>query len=289
MPPYKQISASLAYRNRQQVADNLRMKSRKMALNRRASNVRRGRPTAAGVTSYQPSLNKQIRALIASKKKDAQDVARDRTGATSTASTCLTVTEGFVGTANSAILAADADEILINTVRLKGYHECPATEDVNNLGHRSTFVRQLLVWFFKPLTVASAGGNLPPITEVLVSDELHSLPVSAASNGGRFVVLSDRTWDLGVFTFTNVAGTGVLSNTGKSKQYFDYTVKVGKTVKFLAPSVTGSFSTQGGHYDSDTAAGQVSRGLLVLYSQVAAGTTVAVVNTVQDSRLNYTG
>jgi len=288
MPPYKQVSASAAYLKRQQVADNLRMKSRKMALNRRASNMRRARPTSAGVTSYQPSFNKQLRALIAGKKKDAQDVSRDRTGVSTTASACLTVSDTFsTGVATAGIIAADADSVLINNVRLKGFHENPATEDINNLGHRDTFVRHLLVWFYKPKLVASSAGTLPPITEVLVSDDLHSLPVVAQQNAGRFVVLSDRTWNLGVNTFTNVSGTGVVVNTGRSKQYFDYTVKVGKTCHFVQNA--DSDGPLGGHYDSDVEPGQVSRGLLVLYSQVASGATVAVVNTVMDTRLNYTG
>lgn len=287
MPPYKPAYAGAAYQKRQQVSDSLRMKSRKMALNRRASNMRRGRPTMAGVTSYQPSVDKQIRALIAAKKKDAQDVSRDRSAATTTASTCLTSGTGFSGTAMAGLLAADADEVLINTVRLRGYHECPATLDVNTDANRDTFVRQLIVWFYKPLRVADASATLPPITEVLVSDELHSLPVGSASNGGRFVILSDRMWNLGTNTYQAITAAGAAINTGKSKQYFDYTVKVGKTVKFVQPSA--SPGTPGGHYDVNTLNGQVDRGLLVMYSQVFPGATIATVTTVQDTRLNYTG
>lgn len=237
----------------------------------------------------QATLQKQVRALIAAKKKDAQDVTRDRTGVTTTASTCLTAAEAFVGTANSGILAADADEILVNSVRLKGYHEILAALDVNTDGNRDTFVRHLIVWFYKPLLVASAGGTLPPITEVLISDELHSLPVTAAANGGRFVVLSDKMWNLGTNTYQAITAAGSAINTGKSKQYFDYTVKVGKTVKCVAPSLAGTAANQAGHYDLDSAAGQVDRGLLVLYSQVYVGASTTVVNTVLDTRANYTG
>jgi len=248
--------------------------------------MRRGRPTMAGVSSYQPSVDKQIRALIAAKKKDAQDVSRDRSAVTTTASTCLTSGTGFSGTAMAGLLAADADEVLINSVRLRGYHENPTSVDIDTTGNRDTFVRQLIVWFYKPLRVADASATLPPITEVLVSDELHSLPVGSASNGGRFVILSDRMWNLGVNTVQNtVSSTGF--NTGKSKQYFDYTIKVGKTVKFVQPSA--SPGTPGGHYDVNTLNGQVDRGLLVMYSQVFAGATLATVTTVQDTRLNYTG
>jgi len=270
------------------ISDNLRMKSRKVALNRRASNVRRARPNAIGVTSYQPSINKQIRALIAGRQKDATDANRDRTAYTTTASGCLTATNGMTGVADSAsgLLACDSDEVLINSVRLKGYHENTASLDVNPDGNRDTFIRHLVVWFYKPLLVASAAGTLPPITEVLVSDELHSLPVTSVANGGRFVVLSDRMWNVGTNTYQAITAVGSAINTGKSKQYFDYTVKVGKSVKFSLPSTVGA--AQGGHYDSDSPQGLVDRGLLVFYSQVAIGNNSSV-NTVCDSRLNYTG
>jgi len=249
--------------------------------------VARATPTKRSSAAPAARLDKQIRALIAAKKKDAQDVSRDRSAVTTTASTCLTSGTGFSGTAMAGLLAADADEVLINSVRLRGYHECPATLDVNTDGNRDTFVRQLIVWFYKPLRVADASATLPPITEVLVSDELHSLPVGSASNGGRFVILSDRMWNLGTNTYQAITAVGSAINSGKSKQYFDYTVKVGKTVKFVQPSA--SPGTPGGHYDVNTLNGQVDRGLLVMYSQVFPGATIATVTTVQDTRLNYTG
>lgn len=244
---------------------------------------------ARSLANSQPSINKQIRALIAAKKRDAADVSLDRSAFSTTASGCLTANGGMSGAAayNQGILACDADEVLLNSVRLKGYHELPALLDVNPDGNRDSYVRLLLVWFYKPLLVASPGGTLPPITEVLVTDELHALPVTSAANGGRFVVLSDRMWNLGTNTYQSTTAVGSAINTGKSKQYFDYTVKVGKTVKYKdASTPTGAI---GGHYSTTITGGQVDRGLLVLYSQVFIGATNAQVNTVMDSRLNYTG
>jgi len=297
MPPYSRsylarrgaVTGDYSYQARQAVSDSLRMKSRKLALNRRASNLRRARPNAMGVTSYQPSINKQIKALIAAKKKDAADVSLDNSAITATESACLTSFQGFTSTAYEGLLAADADEVLINSVRLKGYHAIPSVVDTNQLNNLPTFVRYLLVWFYKPLLVASAAGTLPPITEVLVTDEIHSLPVSAASNAGRFVVLSDRMWNLGRNEMTVATTTGVPNWSPTNQTYFDYTVKVDKTVKFKSPALAGTYATQGGHYDSDSPQGQVDRGLLVLYQQVLLGNTLTVVNTVGDFRLNYTG
>lgn len=236
----------------------------------------------------QAILQKQVRALIAAKKRDAYDVDRDRAAFTTTASTCLTHAEAFTGVAPAiaaqCLLSADADEVMINNVRIKGYHELPAAIDVNTDANRDGFIRQIVVWFYKPLLVASSAGTLPPITEVLVTDEIHSLPVTAAANGGRFVVLSDKQWNMGVNTYQATTAVGFAINTGRSKQYFDYTVKVGKTVKFKESSTSAA---PGGHYDSDVAYGQVDRGLLVMYSQVVYYNQAP--STVMTTRLNYTG
>jgi len=252
--------------------------------------VARATPTKRSSGSGGANINKQIRALIAAKKRDALDTDRDRALFTTTASTCLTSTDQFTGAAPGiaaqCLLQADADEVMINSVRFRGYQELPASLDVNTDANRDTYIRHLVVWFYKPLLVASAGGTLPPITEVLVTDELHSLPVTAAANGGRFIVLSDRMWNMGVNTYQAITAVGAAINTGKSKQYFDYTVKVGKTVKFKESSTTNA---PGGHYSSNSAPGQVDRGLLVLYSQVAIGASAQTCNTVMTSRLNYTG
>jgi len=231
------------------------------------------------------AFEKQVRAILASKRRDAGTIARDRAAYTTTSSSCLTATQGFTGTATTGLVAADADEVLVNTVRIKGYHELPAGLDVNTDGIRDTHVRLLLVWFYKPLLVASAAGTLPPITEVLEADEIEAFPVTAAANGGRFVIISDETWNLGCNVYQAITNPAGMINTGRSKQYFDYTVEVDKKLKFKSDATDAA---AGGHYDSVVSAGQVSRGLLVLYCQPSMGCDESL-NLQLNTRLNYTG
>jgi len=240
------------------------------------------------VTFSSPSLEKQVKALVAGNTKDTATVARNRTAYTTTQSTCLTSITGLSGTAAATTgqLECDGDQALINSVQFKGYHALPAQLDLNQTDNYDTCVRHLLVWFYKPLLVASAAGTLPPITEVLETDSIHSMFINKAANGGRFLVISDKKWNLGTNTFQATTAAGFAVNNAPSRVYFDFTADVGKTIKFVSqPNATDP----GGHYDSDTEAGRVSRGLLVLYQQVDRGFTGAVVNTVMNTRLNYTG
>lgn len=265
----------------------------------RAQNARFAAQAAAAVRSaYVPpmtprmakrakTLDQQVKALIAGKKRDAADVDRTTAGQAATTLSCLTSTTDFaVATSGTGLLDCDADEVLINNVRIKGILSNPAVLDLDAVGSTAVWVRQLVVWFYKPLLIASAAGTLPPITEVLVTDVISSLFVTDAANGGRFRVLSDKKWCMGDNTFQAATAVGHARVTGRSVQFCDYVVKVGKKCRFAAPSASGS--TAGGHYDSDVAAGRVDRGLLVLYTQVATSSpqfpTVSV-----DTRLNYTG
>jgi len=237
----------------------------------------------------QLSINKQVRALIAAKKREAADVARGFTSTTGSTLSCLTSSTGFSTAASgTGLLDMDGDSCLINSVRLKGFIENPAVLDLDPVGNEDLYCRKLVVWFNKPLLVASAAGTLPPITEVLEFDTIHSQFVTAAANGGRFVVLSDKKWNLGTNTFQAATAVGHARVNGANRKYYDYIVSVGKQVKFKAPAQSGS--TAGGHYDSDVAGGQIDRGLLVLYTQFASsGGNPATGTDTCSTRLNYTG
>lgn len=230
------------------------------------------------------SLMKQVKALIASKKKDAADVTRSDATLSSTKISCLTSSTDFATAASgTGLLDMTGDEALINSVRLRGAIriQCGGTSDPAN--DYAATVRKIVVWFNKPLLVASAAGTLPPVTEVLTGSTVYSLPVPDASNGGRFKILSDRTIKMGAFGHEDTAGlTWIEAPTVK---HWDYTVKVGKMCKFKAPSDAGS--TAGGHYDSDVSAGQVNTGLLCQYTLVDTGSQT--VNLAETTRVNYTG
>jgi len=279
------------------------MSAKGFTMDRRGvKNIRRRRPVASRVPSRalmsarrglfrepagQISLNRQVRALIAAKKRDAADISRVSAPLTATTLSCLTSSTDFSTAASgTGILDADGDECMINNVRISGRLTNNAALDLDPLGNFDTIIRKIVVWFYKPLTVASAAGTLPPITEVLVSDTVSSLPVSDATNGGRFKILSDRKWNLGTNTYQAITAVGHAAVNGKTNQSFDYFVKVNKKVKYVSPAQSGTAA--GGHYDSDVNAGRVSGGLLVLYT-VYSKPNSADVDDSTITRLNYTG
>jgi len=233
-----------------------------------------------------PSFVRQLKALVASKKKEAADVQRDNAAQTGTSICCLTSsTADATAASGTGLLDLDGDECLINSVHIKGSVDNQALLDLDPAGDADNFVRMLVVWFNKPLLVASAAGTLPPITEVLVTDSILSQFVTPAANGGRFTVLSDKIWNVGNNTYQSAIAAGHARTSGKNKHILDYTVKVNKMCKFAAPSVSG---TPAGHYDSDVAPGRIDKGLLILYKMVLqAGSST--LGTVINTRLNYTG
>lgn len=236
---------------------------------------------------FAPSMQRQLRALVASKKKDAADVVRTSTPLTATTISCLTSTTAFATAASgTGLLDMDGDECLINSVRIKGYVYNAALLDLDTAGNSDIFVRQIVVWFNKPLLVASAAGTLPPITEVLIADTMDSLPVTDAANGGRFRILSNRTWNIGQNTYQSAIAAGGTAVHGPTLKLVDYRVKVNKMVKFKVPAVSGA---PAGHYDSDVGPGQIDRGLLVMYTQVLNNNQSGTPAIINNTRLNYTG
>lgn len=247
-------------------------------------------PPAAGavVPRRTAALDKQLRALIASKKREAADVGRSVSGSAATRISCLTSsTAENTAASGTGLLDMDGDSCLINYVRLKGNLYNGAVLDVDPATARDVQVRKIVVWFNKPLLVASAAGTLPPITEVLITDAIDSLYVTAAANGGRFTVLSDRKWNLGTNTYQSASSGGHARVSGHNSYSYDYIVKVGKMCKFAASSVAGG-ATAGGHYDSDVAAGRIDKGLLMMYTIMTA-VSPSVYDENQNTRLNYTG
>jgi len=247
----------------------------------------RPRPYAARVARViTPAMNRQLKGLIAAKHRDGADVARISVALTATRAACLTSSTAFdTAASGTGLLDMDGDEALINSVRLCGIIANNAGLVLNQINVVDTLVRYLVVWFNKPLRVADANGTLPPITEVLMTDAISSLPVNAASNGGRFVILSDRLFNMGINLHQATTADGYVRNSGSSLQKYDYTVKVDKRVKFVANASAGA--SAGGTYDSDITAGRVSSGLLVLYIQTVyygAGCDLSC-----HTRLNYTG
>jgi len=229
------------------------------------------------------NVDRQIRALLASKIRDAADVARSNASITVTTGSCLTSATDFgFAAAGTGLLFGDSDEVRINHVRFKGIFELSSALLLNPTGLINTVIRRIVVWFNKPLLVASAAATLPPITEVLVTDSVNSLEIGNASNAGRFVILSDRYFKLGTNTFQAVTAVGHARCNGANSIPYDYTVQVGRMCKYVAPS---DIAFAGGHYDSDSTVGRVSSGLLMCYTLF---TGAQVASDVCRTRLNYT-
>lgn len=230
------------------------------------------------------SLLRQVKALVAGKRKDAADVNRTSAAITATTSSCLTSSTDFaVAASASGILDFDGDSCLINNIKLRGTLMNAGLEGAKT-GIGSAYLRHLVVFFNKPLLVASAAGTLPPVTEVLVSDDIRSLYVTDTANAGRFTVLSDKTWDMGRNLFT--AAGGISSDEGNNSRMINYTINVNKRIHFAANAVSG---TPAGHYDSDVASGRVDKGLIVLYTISTQGGQAGTLQSNYNCRLNYTG
>jgi len=239
-------------------------------------------------------LSTQVRRLIAGKKKDAADVTRDQSSALTTRLHCLSSsTSNGTAASGTGIIATDSDRATINHVDIRGsFTLAPVictTAQAAALkgGFRARFI---VVWFYKPLLDASAAGTIPPITEVLVTDTLDSMYVQDAANAGRFTVLSDKTFNMGRSLLLSDSSLGQQGHLPASTVPFKYRVKVNKQMLFRAPA---NDANPGGHYDSDVTNGQITKGMLVLYSNfeqegVVAGSDAAAVNYNLITRLNYT-
>lgn len=235
-----------------------------------------------------PSLASKVRALVAGKTKDTASINRDGALTTTTVS-CLTSSSDFaVATSASGLLVCDSDNALINTLTVREKITLACLEDVTPVGLADAKVRTIIVWFKKPLLVASAAGTLPPVTEVLETDDFNSLYVTDTRNAGRFQVISDRTVSLGCNTVA-VAATGAYPRVnGTNVHCEEYVIKINKKTHFKDIAVDGGAAGAGGHYDSDVPEGQVDNGLLIMYTLGLNAATAGTTSIARWTRVNYT-
>jgi len=243
------------------------------------------------------SLATQVRRLIQGKKKDAADVSRLQTSVISNRIHCLTSSTSNADAADTTgLVVTDADRAHINSVTIRGALNCfpVVCTSAQAAGVKGApRFRMITVWFYKPKLDASAAGTLPPLTEVLedASPTIDSMYKQDAKNANSFVVLSDRTWVAPRMLQLSDASLG-MDRDGQvgSSIPFNYTVKVNKDQFYAAPC---NSTNKGGHFDSDTLPGQVTKGLLVLYTMAdgegsTAGTSAGRFNYILNTRLNYT-
>jgi len=232
---------------------------------------------------------KVVRGLIEGETKQTLHVTR--TGMSSAGEfACIVSSDDTswspVATSTDGMIVTDSERARFKFLEIKGYFDVAPLATTSAAGglplNDPYVVRELLVWYYKPKHQPDAGGNGPSTiaSEVLISSAVESMTVSDADNSGRFKVLSDRVMNLGSNVY--IAASNTMKET--SKQRFDFTRKImiDKSQHYkAAPTDTN----KGGHYDSDVDAGQVTRGLCVLYYIVTgnAGTLTSVVTT----RLTY--
>jgi len=189
-----------------------------------------------------------------------------------------------VAASTEGLIATDQDSVLIKHIELKGFFDvAPLATTSAGLPTTDPYVvRELVVWYYKPKDVADTGGNGPAVTEVLEAATLHSMVVSDGANAGRFKVLSDKIVNLGSNVY--IAASNTMKETGKQRVDFERKIIVNKVQRYKVPATQ---TNKGGHYDSDVDAGQITRGMPVLYYVLAgnAGTLTSSIS----FRLTYVG
>jgi len=235
------------------------------------------------------TLSTKIKALIAGKTKDAQDVAHNVTVAAADTAQfcCLTNSEAAyseVAPDLQGLLITDGDSALINSITIRGSLKLKVITDAAPLASTTSRIRRLLVWYKKVKLDPSAGGTLPPVTEVLVSDNIDSLYALGNEGNRNFVVIDDRTWNLGMAMQTTVGGADLMAQ-GPLSFVLDEVIPVKKTCKFVDGAQ--SSVSPGGHYSSGNPAGLVNDGLFVMYL-VADDDSNNDIFVTMNCRLNYT-
>jgi len=171
------------------------------------------------------------------------------------------------GAANSAsgMLLGNEDQSTVHSVRISGCFDNRANSSSSIDGFAGQRSRIVVIYFTKPATLPTSLGTLPVIGEILDPDILNTWQPTFSPEqkqlNNLYTVLSDRTFDCG-WNLQEAGGQAAASVVGTPYRQFDYTVKVNKQVKFMAPA-TEAFP--GGHFDEDVDAGQVNKGLLVMY------------------------
>jgi len=245
----------------------------------------------------QGSLATQVRRLMAGKKKDGADVNRWNGYASAsnsaTSNMCLSSsTDKSTAVDTTGLITTDSDCATINHVDLQGYFSlspiaCNVAQSISAFGQAEA--RLIVAWLYKPAIALVAAGTVPAVTEVLVTDSIDAMQLQDTANAGRFTVLSDRRFNLGRALQLSDSSLGTSGN-GGTLVPFKYRVKVGKKMEFKAPA---NDTNKGGHLDSDTSAGQVTKGILcawILWKKGAgvAGTDCGSNSAFLTTRLNYT-
>lgn len=260
----------------------------------RMRRAKRGRARASTV-ALRPTLAKQVRSLIrgSANQTVTQSLAiADFYAVSGHFLTCLygdnaPAQAGVCNSGDGRLVAPGREKALIKGVHQRGTISIYAPNSIVSAPQMA--VRRLTVWFFKPATQPSTTGALPPLSDVLEDNSatgaFHSLPLAKSAVSGSFMILDDKKWFLGSALVDNTATQSYAASFGHCRIDFDDYIKIGKDVTFVGDATE---AVPGGHYDSDTTAGRVGKGLLVQYWILdgGGGTTAAAV-LAGNSRVDY--
>lgn len=202
-----------------------------------------------------------------------------------TRSSCMAVrTDG--NTSGAGLLVTDNDSARILHTELNfEYMLKPlgVTTGANLEAQQPVRIRRRVVWWYK---YSMSGSDLPAIEDQdtgLTDDEMINLPLDDSANAGKFVVLSDRVFNLGVNQYSTGTGANTSYQSGPNYIHSQEKVIVNKTTHFLGIPT----STDPGGESGVVGSGTVTRGLLVCYHTIpgsqASGTTRGGVLTYQGS------
>lgn len=253
----------------------------------RAASKRQKAAAQPRAVLMKPSQKAKMLSILNGHTESASVVTRLQGSVATTATAAVLTSSTASASASSSsgqLGAGNVDSVLLNYVDIRGkifndvYVAAAAAA-----GEYTPAARLLVVYFNKPIQQAAAGGaTLPPITEVLESDELESMVIAPDKQNGRFVVLSDRIIKPALQATPGATNAGV--PIGRTD--FQYRVKINKKCHFVsASSATGL----GGHYDSSATPGLVNKGLLVMYWISDYSGAGFVPQADIRTRLNFTG
>jgi hypothetical protein len=235
---------------------------------------------------------KKLKTIEEGHTKDATVIRRPRIcgSGSGTRVHCLTSSDIWAtASLNSGLCVGVADAARINHVEVKGKIYLLGDNVARPLVGQQQ-CRILTVWFYKTLFLPVAGGELPPVSEVLdlnttPTGTLHHLAMiqTQQQNAGRFTVLSDKTYLLGRRP-TGSTVDGFQEATGVDEVLIEYKIPVNKTMSIKIPAQ--GFPPHGGHFDAALDVGQVNRGLLVTY--VMCNELAQYFEVDMSTRLNYT-
>lgn len=256
-----------------------------------------------GRSAYiKPNLAKQVRQLVSGSQNVAvtQNLSIPDFYALNSHFSCNLFSNQAPGAPSSSVTTTDTQGVIVapgrEKVHIKGVRQRGSitlyAQNVSlNLG---CTVRRLTVWFYKVPDPATTTGVLPQLADVLEADgaatAMESLPLAKPKNAGAFTIIDDKRWYIGAANLSTTATQAFAATSGPCRVDFDDYIKVDKDCSFAADcnGTAAGTSGVGGHYDSDVAQGQVTRGLLMQYWICdGGGGSAAALAMVGNSRLTY--